>query len=85
MVHTLGDSSRKLNYRCDRAIEANLIARAHSRGIRRLLKVASHSRRPLRNRIIVLLNLRAGLRASEITLLDLPMRALYENSGTVIR
>ncbi|WP_373413554.1 tyrosine-type recombinase/integrase [Ensifer aridi] len=41
--------------------------------IRRLLKVASHSRHPLRNKVIVLLSVRAGLRASEIARLDWSM------------
>lgn len=41
--------------------------------IRRLLKVARHSRHPLRNKVIVLLSVRAGLRASEIARLDWSM------------
>lgn len=41
--------------------------------IRRLLRAASHSRHPLRNKVIVLLSVRAGLRASEIARLDWSM------------
>ncbi|MBB1249150.1 tyrosine-type recombinase/integrase [Rhizobium sp. G21] len=41
--------------------------------IRRLLKVATESRHPLRNSAIVQLSVRAGLRASEIALLDWSM------------
>lgn len=41
--------------------------------IRRLLKVATNSRHPDRNRVIVLLSVRAGLRASEIACLNWSM------------
>ena len=41
--------------------------------IRRLLKVAKASRHPMRNTAIVQLSVRAGLRASEIALLDWSM------------
>lgn len=41
--------------------------------IRRLLKVAKDSRHPARNAVIVQLSVRAGLRASEIALLDWSM------------
>lgn len=40
---------------------------------RRLLKAASNSRHPQRNKVIVLLSVRAGLRASEIARLDWSM------------
>lgn len=41
--------------------------------IKRLLKVAKDSRHPVRNTVIVQLSVRAGLRASEIALLDWSM------------
>lgn len=41
--------------------------------VRRLLKVAKESRHPIRNMVIVQLSVRAGLRASEIALLDWSM------------
>jgi integrase/recombinase XerD len=41
--------------------------------IRRLIKVAKSSRHPLRNHVIVLLSVRAGLRAGEIAGLDWSM------------
>lgn len=49
--------------------------------IRRLLKVALTSRHPLRNKVIVLLSVRAGLRAGEIAKLDWSM--LTDGRGKV--
>lgn len=51
--------------------------------IRRLLKVANHSRHPLRNKVIVLLSVRAGLRASEVARLDWSM--ITDGRGRVAR
>lgn len=50
---------------------------------RRLLNVAGHSRHPLRNKVIVLLSVRAGLRASEIARLDWSM--VTDGRGRVAR
>ena len=49
--------------------------------VRRLLKVAGTSRHPLRNKVIVLLSVRAGLRAGEIANLDWSM--LTDGRGKV--
>lgn len=46
--------------------------------VRRLLKVAGASRHPLRNKVIVLLSVRAGLRAGEIAKLDWSMVTMVE-------
>lgn len=49
--------------------------------LKRLLNVAGQSRHPHRNKVIVLLSIRAGLRASEIAHLDWWM--VTDGSGTI--
>ena len=57
---------------------AKILAQAH---IEDLLFFAQHTRHPIRNQVIVLLSLKAGLRAGEIANLTWPM--LAEPTGEI--
>ena len=55
---------------------AKILAQAH---VEDLLFFAHHTRHPIRNQVIVLLSLKAGLRAAEIANLSWDMVVLSEN------